>query len=313
MLKPPFNLNLLRSLDVLLETRNLTAAAKALGLTQSALSRQLVQLREQTGDPLLIREGQRYLLTQQAEALRGPLKALLANMEALLLAPDFDPALCARQFSMCGSDYIADHMLPELLQSFSLQAPHLRVDLRMWEPGHYRLLADEGIDLVPVIADVIPDNLHGRAMGEDKPVCVMRKSHPLAQLSDISLEDYIYYPQIKIAGGSDKNNIIEQHLARLGVKRNIRLSVPFYSSALKLCVDNDLLLTIPMHIAIALARTAAIVWKPLPFDVPSYRYWLLWHARNHHDPAHQWFRKQVYDVLQRSMFGVTQFNAISDT
>jgi DNA-binding transcriptional LysR family regulator len=313
MLKPPFNLNLLRSLDVLLETRNLTTAAKALGLTQSALSRQLLQLREQTGDPLLIREGQRYLLTQQAESLRGPLKTMLANMETLLNAPDFEPALCTRQFSICGSDYIAEHMLPELMQSLSIQAPHLRVDLRMWEPGHYRLLADEGVDLVPVIADAIPDNLHGRPMGEDKPVCMMRKSHPLAQQSAISLEDYISYPQIKIAGGGDKNSLIDQHLARLGLKRNIRLSVPFYSSALKFTTDNDLLLTIPVHIAIALAKKADIVWKPLPFEVPSYRYWLLWHARNHHDPAHQWFRKQFYDVLQRSMYGVTQFNSVGET
>ena len=312
MQKPPFNLNLLRSLDVLLETRNLTAAAKSLGLTQSALSRQLVQLREQAGDPLLIREGQRFVLTQKAEALRGPLKALLANMDALIDTPQFDPAQCTRHFSLCCSDYIADHMLPDLLRHIAPLAPHVRIDLRMWEPGHYRLLADEGVDLVPVIADVIPDNLHGRAMGEDKPVCAMRASHPLAGQETISLEQYAAWPHIKISGGSDKNSLLDQALSRLGVQRNIRLGVPFYRSALKLTVDNDLLLTIPVHIAIALAQSAPIVWKPLPFDVPSYRYWLLWHARNHHDPAHQWFRGRVYEVLQHSMYGVTHFNAAGE-
>ncbi|MBF4391695.1 LysR family transcriptional regulator, partial [Vibrio anguillarum] len=26
------------------------------------------------------------------------------------------------------------------------------------------------------------------------------------------------------------------------------------------------------------------------FDLPAHKYYLLWHAKHHHDPAHQWFR-----------------------
>jgi DNA-binding transcriptional LysR family regulator len=304
---PPFNLNLLRSLDVLLETRNLTAAAKVLGLTQSALSRQLVQLREQLNDPLLIREGQRFVLTQQAQELRGPLKAALATMQSVLEAPRFDPAQCTRQFSILGSDYIADYMLPELMRRVAPMAPKLRIAFRMWEPGHYRLLTDEGIDLVPTIADILPDNLHGRAMGEDKPVCVMRATHPLANQT-LSLTDYVSWPHVRIGGGSDKDGFVEQYLARHGLQREMRLSVPFFSSALRIITENDLLLTIPEHIAVALARDFPIVWQPLPFETLTYRYWLLWHARSHHDAAHQWFRNQVFEVLHQSMHGITQFN-----
>jgi DNA-binding transcriptional LysR family regulator len=310
MLAPQFNLNLLRSLDVLLETRNLTAAAKVLGLTQSALSRQLAQLREQLGDPLLIREGQRYLLTQQAEELRGPLKAALSNMESTLEMPRFDPAKCSRLFTICGSDYIADHMLPELIEKIARHAPRVRVALRMWEPGHYRLLADEGVDLVPVIADMLPDNLHGHAMGEDKPVCAMRTSHPLADRA-LSLVDYVSWPHLRIGGGSDKDSFVEQYLARQGLQRDLRYSVPFFSSALRLIAANDLLLTIPMHIAIALGKNAPIVWKPLPFDAQAHRYWMLWHARNHHDAAHRWFREQAFEVFFHSMHGITHFNTVS--
>ncbi|HWW68903.1 MAG TPA: LysR family transcriptional regulator, partial [Duganella sp.] len=100
--QPP-NLNLLRSLDALLETRNLTQAATMLGLTQSALSRQLAQLRIQFDDPLLIREGQRFLPTQRAEAMRGPLKATLQMLDAMMDGPGFDAATSARTFSIAGS------------------------------------------------------------------------------------------------------------------------------------------------------------------------------------------------------------------
>lgn len=50
------NLNLLRTLQVLLEESHVSRTAERLCVTQSAVSRQLTQLRELFGDPLLIRE-----------------------------------------------------------------------------------------------------------------------------------------------------------------------------------------------------------------------------------------------------------------
>jgi DNA-binding transcriptional LysR family regulator len=303
---PPFNLNLLRTLDVLLETRNLTGAGRLLGMTQSAVSRQLVQLREQLRDPLLIREGQRYILTERAESLRAPLKVMLVDMAALMEGPRFDPARCTRQFSMSGSDYIADHMLPDVMTLLGEQAPGVRVAFHMWQSGHYRLLADEGVDLVPTIADALPENLHGRAMGEDRPVCAMRADHPLAGRA-LSLHAYAAADHVDIGGGGDKISVIDQHLARVGLARQVRLNVPFYSTALRLLATSDLLLTIPEHVAAAFARQAPIVWTTLPIEVDAYRYWLLWHARSQHDPAHQWFRNLVHQVIFQSIHGVTQF------
>nr|WP_315397895.1 LysR family transcriptional regulator [uncultured Duganella sp.] len=305
---PSPNLNLLRSLDALLDTRNLTVAASMLDLTQSALSRQLAQLRAQFDDPLLIREGQRFVLTQRAEAMRGPLKATLLALESMMASPAFAPATCARTFSIAGSDYLADHMLPPLAGAVAMDAPRAGVAFRLWEPGYYRLLSDEGVDLVATIADLVPDNLHGRAMGEDRPVCAMRATHPLAR-GALTLDDYARWPHARITGGSDKDGFVDQALARHGLRRDVRLAVPFFSSALRIVGDNDLLLTIPEHIAIKLAAQAPIVWKPLPFEAPLYRYWLLWHARSHADPAHQWFRQRVFDVLHRFDHGVTHFNS----
>jgi DNA-binding transcriptional LysR family regulator len=223
------NPNLLRSLDALLDTRNVTLAASMLGLTQSALSRQLAQLRTQFDDPLLIREGQRFVPTMRAEAMRGPLKAMLLALESLTAGPSFDAATCARTFSIAGSDYLADHMLPPLAAAINLQAPRAGVAFHLWEPGYYRLLSDEGIDLVATIAEIVPDNLHGHAMGQDRPVCAMRATHPLAR-QPLTLADYARWPHARITGGSDKDGFVEQALARQGLRREVRLSVPFFSS-----------------------------------------------------------------------------------
>lgn len=300
------NLNLLRSLDVLLETVNLTSAAAILGITQSALSRQLVQLRGQLGDPLLVRDGQRFILTQRAQALRGPLKAILHSLESVLAGPEFSPSACTRNFSLAGSDYLASHMLPELAAMLRSQAPQAGITFRLWQPGYYSMLSDEGLDLVATIADILPDNLHGREMGRDKPVCAMRRGHPLAQQA-LTLGDYLSWPHLRVSGGSDKDAFVEQQLAAQGLRRHVSLSVPFVSAALKAVASDDLLWTVPEHMALKLSAQTPLAWHPLPFAAPEYRYWLLWHARNHHDPAHQWFRQQVFDVLRRFEHGVTQF------
>ncbi|MBV8659246.1 MAG: LysR family transcriptional regulator [Burkholderiales bacterium] len=303
----PFNLNLLRTLDALLETRNLTKTAQRLGLTQSAVSRQLVSLRGALDDPLLVREGQRYLLTPHAEQLQPRVKAVLAEAAALLETPAFDPARCVRQFTLCGSDYLATYMLPALIATIAPLAPLARIRFQLWEPDHFHRLADGSVDLVTVMADAMPDNLHGRAMGEDHAVCVMRRSHPLAQ-QPLSLDDYLAHPHLQISGGGDKTGLVDQHLASLGTSRQVQLTVPFFESALRIVSESDLLLTLPQHMAVALAPHWPIVWHSLPFEVPAFRYWLLWHARQHHDVAHQWLRNQFSEVLWASNYGISQFN-----
>ncbi|WP_333631949.1 LysR family transcriptional regulator, partial [Agrobacterium cavarae] len=48
------DLNLLPALDALLTEGSVTAAARRLGLSSSAMSRTLARLRAATGDPLLV-------------------------------------------------------------------------------------------------------------------------------------------------------------------------------------------------------------------------------------------------------------------
>src|SRR6187401_2994499 len=103
---------LLHTLDTLLETRNLSHAARRLGQSQSALSRQLAQLRLQFGDPLLARHGRAYVLTPRAEALVGQVKQLLAQLDALMSPAQFVPAECDRRFTLASSDYVAVYLVP---------------------------------------------------------------------------------------------------------------------------------------------------------------------------------------------------------
>ena len=59
------DLNLLRTLDVLLSENNVTRAAQRLNLSQPSVSIQLARLREIFADPLLLPRGERQQALQQ--------------------------------------------------------------------------------------------------------------------------------------------------------------------------------------------------------------------------------------------------------
>lgn len=85
---------LLLTLDALLATRSVTAAAKQLGLQPSGVSRILGELRLVFDDTLLIRSGRGLVPTPKAESLRPRIHAIIEEMNAVFDGSDAasDPA-----------------------------------------------------------------------------------------------------------------------------------------------------------------------------------------------------------------------------
>ena len=82
------DLNLLVTLDVLLEIRNVTATAERVGVTQSAVSHRLARIRDFFDDPLLVSAGEDLVLTPKAEALRTPLRVALQGLRDAVVPAD---------------------------------------------------------------------------------------------------------------------------------------------------------------------------------------------------------------------------------
>ena len=74
------DLHHLRVLDVLLREHSLTRAARALNVTQPALSKTLARLRRYFDDPLFVRVALRMEPTPKALELQGPIAAILERM-----------------------------------------------------------------------------------------------------------------------------------------------------------------------------------------------------------------------------------------
>ncbi|AZC39845.1 LysR family transcriptional regulator [Pseudomonas chlororaphis] len=305
------SLTQLRTLDVLLELRNLSHAALRLDSSQSVLSRQLANLREAFGDPLLVRQGREFVLTEQAQALVTPLKQVIVDLEALSSPDRFRPENCSRTFSLAASDYVAEYILPLLMERLDEVAPKVAVDYVTWQPRRFDLLAGGGLDLATTMLDDAPPEFHGRILGEDRPVCVMRRFHPLSGKT-LEGNDYLAWKHVSISGGGDKDSFIDRYLQQGGHSRDVRLYVPFYAAAMRVVSNSDMLVTLPEHIAVQMSELYPVEWSTLPFIEQRHRYWVIWHQRTQHAPAHRWFRNLVYEVWQESNFGISRFTSKSN-
>src|SRR5688572_11039629 len=71
------DLNLLVALDALLGERNVTRAARRVGITQPSMSHALGRLRTLLDDPILVRSRTGMLPTARARALEEPIRRAL--------------------------------------------------------------------------------------------------------------------------------------------------------------------------------------------------------------------------------------------
>ncbi|MEL5855338.1 LysR family transcriptional regulator [Aeromonas veronii] len=298
------NLNLLPTLKVLLETRNISRAAELLHLSQPSISKQLAQLRNEFDDELLVREGQRWLLTPRAEALAAQLADSLGALERLYEAPGFDPSRCERVFRLASSDYVAQHILPDICAALAKEAPLAALEYSLWDKRQLPQLWQSELDLVSTITEQVPEQIRGLHQGEDRLAVLMGCHHPLAGKT-LNLDDYLAWPHLQVSGGGDKDSPVEQVLAPQGLSRRWFARVPFFQAAVEVLLRTDCLMTTPAHIAWQLSCDHELTFVDLPFATRDQQYHLLWHQRHHQDPAHRWFRELAYpflrDHLQRTV------------
>jgi DNA-binding transcriptional LysR family regulator len=129
------DLNLLIALDTLLSVEEVGTAAARMGVTQSAMSHALRRLRQQFGDPLLVKGKGRMVKTAKAEALAKPLRrALLELQHALVVDATFAPKTSSRRMTIATNDYGDLILLPELIRLISRQAPGVGVRVAHFDP-----------------------------------------------------------------------------------------------------------------------------------------------------------------------------------
>jgi DNA-binding transcriptional LysR family regulator len=290
-----FNLNLLLALDGLLSQRSVTAAAKRVRVTPSAMSHSLSELRHLLGDPLLVRSGRGMVLTPRAEALVSPLHTLLMDAERLLAGgATFDPATTARRFVIAAPDFLATVLMPALLDTAAREAPGTSLEIvPSSRRGNAWLLETGDVDLaLGAIVDEAP-GIRRMDLLTEGFACAARKGHPNID-GALDLDTYVQTPHLLITLGDDTGPTwVDQALTKLGRKRHVAARVRYFMAAPLIVARSDLLLTAPSMLIRYFAELVPLQVLRPPIDLPTFPEEAYWHQRFDEDPAHTWLRNLV--------------------
>lgn len=294
------DLNLLRVLVALDDTRNVSRAADFLQRSQPAVSAALGKLRRHFDDALFVRGGNAMQPTPRATVAAAAARAVLRIVNAeIVTAPPFDPESSSLPVTLALSDVGEIVMLPQILRALRERMPNatLRsVTMRAEEVASG--LAAGDIDLA---LGYFPD-LRGPAflqqvLFHDSFACLIRAKHPV-RAERLSLAQFVRLEHAVVRVESRSEEVMEQFLARRRVERKIVLTTPHFASVALIVAQSDLVVTVPHTLARYLAKDSSqLRVVGLPFEPPTIELRQFWHRRQHDDARNRWLRQLIYELF----------------
>jgi DNA-binding transcriptional LysR family regulator len=284
------DLNRLVVLAVVLDERGVSAAARRLGRTQSAVSHTLAELRRDLDDELLVRVGRGFAPTPFAEALRGPLAALLTQLGALTRREDFDPSTARRTFRVGWSDYFQLVLGTPWVPALRRAAPG--IDLETVPPapgGPAPLLGDGSLDLALDSGLGDPRDLLGRRVFDDAFMTFAGDRGPPGPLD---LATFVAAPHLLVTPGGGPSGPVDTALAAQGMRRRVAVRVSHFLGVVEQVRASDLVTTLPRRLLLALGAPPDRLFPP-PVALQPLRVRVVWHPRAQADAGVTWLRQSL--------------------
>ncbi|MFV8751572.1 LysR family transcriptional regulator [Nannocystaceae bacterium ST9] len=292
-----FDLNLLATLEVLVDEGNVTRAAERLGLSQSALSHRLARLREVFGDPLLVAGRNGMVATVRANELLVSIRRGLHEFEsALRLDPHFDPASSTRRFVVASSDFGEFVVLPAVLERLREQAP--QIELVMVGPtGDLAEQLERGtVDLAIGLTLAQSAGLRQRRVLGGEFAVTVRAGHPRVA-GTLDLATYLALPHLLISPSGRGPGIVDTVLATRGLTRRVVARVRNFTAAPFVIARSDMVLTGPRRLLEYAATFAPLQVFDPPLELPVVDATMIWHERWQQDSGHTWLRELAATIM----------------
>jgi DNA-binding transcriptional LysR family regulator len=289
------DLNLLVTFEVLMTEGNVTRAAARLGRTQPAVSQALARLREQVGDPLLVKTSGGMTPSPFAQRLIEDVRPVLRTIQRIISPPEpFDPATSTRVFRAAIADFVPT-LMPKVIAEVVRQAPGVAVEWLAPTTQTMTSVAEGQIDLTLVNSAVaIPEGVERQDTGEHNPVTFARKDHPA--ILSWGPAAWAQWPHIRVHVGERLKGEVDSAAEEHRLTRTIGAIVPNFSQIPSLLAQSNLLATMtPLVMDGAKEHYGLCALEP-PIRIPPTRFSFVWSFRLTNDPGSLWFRTIVIDA-----------------
>lgn len=288
------DLNLLVALDVLVEERSVSRAARRLNLSQPALSASLARLREFFGDPLLVSQGRHMIPTAEAQAIQLELKPILASVEEMIArSTAFDPGTSDRVFRISASDYLVAILFPRLIPEIEREAPNIGLDLVPPSEEAQTALERGELDLLLTPEEHCVPGHPARLLFEERHVVAGWSGNPLLA-RPITERDFFAAGHVAVRIGQvNRASFAESHLDVISPKRRIEIVAASFTTIPDLLIGTLRLAVMHRKLARLMTTRLEIVWQDLPFEFPPMREMIQFNRTRGEDAGLRWLIARI--------------------
>lgn len=294
------DLNLLVVLSALLESNSVSEAAKRLDSTQPSMSRMLERLRDELGDPLLIKSAHRMLPTRRAQDLRAALDDALRTIEGIYLQTnDYDPATETGSYVIGINDSLQALIAPTFLADLHRVAPQARVRMQPVPlTGGVAAMTKGALDVMVVFYPEESESLRSELLFTARFGCLSSRDNPhVGQVT--SVRELAPLPCVDVSHFGLITRLVDRYFEFQHQRRQIVGTLTSYLAVPDVIAGTGSYAMIPNYLAHQLCRHPDVRFSPMEDGGMSVPIHLCWHNNVHFHPFVSVLRSLLTAAAQR--------------
>lgn len=297
------DLNLLRVLVAIHRSRSVTAAGKALSLSQPATSNALARLRDFFGDELFVRSPAGLQPTRLCEQLAPAMQSQLLAMESLVLNHQpFNAQSSQRHWRLSLSDLGEILFLPRLAKALRSESPQASLSNVSVDASQVAA-ALEARDIDMAIGILKPQHrgIRSQLLFKERYMAISSKDWsptPRGRGRVLSHAQLTQARFVVVSPTATFHGSVEKMLAGMKLQDRILVRPRHFGAMAELAQNTDLLCIVPEMYARELSQRVPVqVWTI--DDAPVYEVNLVWHSSTEQDLDQQWMRGLLGRLFMR--------------
>ncbi len=298
------DLNLLRVLVAIHRTRSVTAASKALALSQPAVSNALARLREFFGDDLFVRSPAGLQPTRLCVQLAPAMQSQLLAMESLVLNHQpFDAQSSQRHWRLSLSDLGEILFLPRLASALRSESPQASLsNISVNAAQVAAALEARDIDVAIGILKPQHRGIRSQLLFKERYMAISSKDWsptPRGRGKTLSLSQLEQARFVVVSPTATFHGSVEKMLTGMKLQDRILVRPRHFGAIALLAQSTDLLCIVPEMYARDLGQRQQLQMWTIE-DAPSYEVNLVWHTSTDQDADQKWMRGMIERLFSRS-------------
>jgi LysR family transcriptional regulator, carnitine catabolism transcriptional activator len=256
------SLRQLRAFLAVAQESSMTRAAEKLHLTPSALSMLVRGMEDDLGVRLFDRTTRRLVLTEAGVQFLPTVEQVFSQLEAGIAALQNNQQIKAGRLHVAASPLLASALFPQVIASFRLLNPQIKVSLMDAPVASLPELVRRGeVDLAVCTASSDMSDLLATPVYTDKLMLVCPRAHRLAQFREVEWQDLLDERLILMRHGSGLRVLVDKAFSKWHKSIQPAYEVSQVATALGLVSEGEGVSVLPSYAisrAQSLSQAAAV-------------------------------------------------------